>query len=215
MSEEKTAGVQLSDDELQELVAASDTGGRNPSGPIKKLLAAVALFWTLFQLWIASPIPFALGIGVFNDTEARSIHLAIAVFLAYLAYPALKSSPRDWIPVLDWVLAIIAAFCAAYLFLFYHQWTTRPSNPTTFEIVVACIGLVTLLEATRRALGLPLTIVAMIFLFYTFAGPHMPDLIAHKGAGLRQVAAHQWISTDGVFGIALGVSTSFVFRIHA
>ena len=89
----------------------------------------MALFWSLFQLWIASPIPFALGFGVFNDTEARSIHLALALFLAYLAYPALKSSPRDRIPLQDWVLAAVASFCAAYLFLFYNQWTTRPSNP--------------------------------------------------------------------------------------
>ena len=83
MVEEKSAGTKMSDDELQELVAATDTGGRNPSGPIKKLLAGVALFWSLFQLWIASPIPFALGFGVFNDTEARSIHLALALFLAF------------------------------------------------------------------------------------------------------------------------------------
>ena len=69
----------------------------------------------------------------------------------------------------------------------------------------------TLLEATQAGPGAALDDRGRVFLVYTFAGPYMPDLIAHKGAGLRQVAAHQWISTDGVFGIALGVSTSFVF----
>jgi TRAP transporter 4TM/12TM fusion protein len=211
MSDEKTPGTALSDEELQELVASTDTGGRSPAGPVAKLLAGVALFWSLFQLWIASPIPFIIGIGVFNDTEARSIHLAIAVFLAYLAYPALKSSPRDHIPIQDWVMAVVAAFCAGYIFLFYVQLSNRPNNPSDIDIVVAVVGMVMLLEATRRALGPPLMIVAMVFLIYTFGGPHMPGILAWKGASFGAVAYHQWISTEGVFGIALGVSTSFVF----
>jgi TRAP transporter 4TM/12TM fusion protein len=211
MSDEKTPGTALSDEELQELVAATDMGGRSPAGPVAKLLAGVALFWSLFQLWIASPIPFIIGIGVFNDTEARSIHLAIAVFLAYLAYPALKSSPRDHIPIQDWVMAVVAAFCAGYIFLFYVQLSDRPNNPNGIDIAVAVVGMVMLLEATRRALGPPLMIVAMVFLIYTFGGPHMPGILAWKGASFGAVAYHQWISTEGVFGIALGVSTSFVF----
>ena len=68
-----------------------------------------------------------------------------------------------------------------------------------------------LLEATRRALGPPLMVVAMVFLAYVFLGPWMPDVIAHKGASLAKAMSHQWLSTEGVFGIALGVSTSFVF----
>ncbi len=211
MSDEKTPGTTLSDEELQDLVASTDTGGRSPAGPVAKLLAGVALIWSLFQLWIASPVPFIVGIGVFNDTEARSIHLAIALFLAFLAYPALKSSPRDRIPIQDWVMAVVAAFCAAYIFLFYVQLSTRPNNPNGYDIAVAVIGMAMLLEATRRALGPPLMIVAMVFLIYTFGGPHMPGILAWKGASFGAVSYHQWLSTEGVFGIALGVSTSFVF----
>ncbi|MCB1714902.1 MAG: TRAP transporter permease, partial [Candidatus Competibacteraceae bacterium] len=149
--------------------------------------------------------------GVFNDTEARSIHLAFAIFLAYLAYPAFKRSPRDRIPIQDWILAIVGAFCAAYLFIFYQSLSGRPGAPITQDVIVACIGMVLLLEATRRSLGPPLMIVASIFLLYTFLGPYMPSLIAHKGESLNSVVNHQWITTEGVFGIALGVSTSFVF----
>src|SRR5690554_2722358 len=72
-------------------------------------------------------------------------------------------------------------------------------------------GLVLLLEATRRALGLPLAIVAAVFITYSLAGPYMPDVIAHKGVSLNKLASHQWLGTEGVFGVALGVSTSFVF----
>ncbi len=204
------------DDKLQKMVADVDTGGRAPSGLSRRILLGVALFWSLFQVWIASPLPFmdwpVVGsFGVFNDTEARSIHLALAVFLAFLGYPALKRSPRDRIPVQDWVLAVVGAFCAAYIFLFYQHISQRPGAPNAMDIWVACIGMVLLLEATRRALGPPLMVIAILFLVYTFAGPYMPSLIAHKGASLPSVVNHQWITTEGVFGIALGVSTSFVF----
>ena len=203
--------AKLSDNELDDLVASTDTGGRNPSGITKKILLGAALAWSLFQLWIASPIPFIVGIGVFNDTEARSIHLAFAVFLAFLAYPAGKKSPREYVPIIDWGLAIVGAFCASYLYLFYVSISDRVGAPITQDVIVACIGMSILLFATLRVLGPPLMIIALIFLVYSFAGPYMPDLIAHKGYSLNEVANHQWITTEGVFGIAVGVSTGFVF----
>jgi TRAP transporter 4TM/12TM fusion protein len=201
----------LNDEELRDLVAKADTGVRAPGGIPEKILLSVAAAWSLFQLWIASPLPFMVGFGVFNDTETRSIHLAIAVFLAFMAYPAFHRSPRDRIPIMDWILAIAGAFCAGYLFLFYNALSERPGAPITQDVIVACIGMIILLEATRRALGPPLAIMATLFLVYTFAGPYMPSIIAHKGASLNAVVNHQWITTEGVFGIALGVSTSFVF----
>lgn len=197
---------------LDELVASSDTGGRNPSNPsVAKLITGIALTWSLFQLWIASPLPFIVGIGVFNDTESRSIHLAFAIFLTFTAYPAFKNSPRDYIPKIDWVLAIVGAFCAGYLFLFYNSLSNRPGNPNTVDIIIACIGIVILLAATWRALGPPLMIVAIIFLIYCFGGQSMPGILAWKGASFGAIADNQWLSTDGVFGIALGVSSGFVF----
>jgi TRAP transporter 4TM/12TM fusion protein len=198
-------------DTLQQMVAESDTGGRKPTGAVALGLMLMALAWSLFQLWYASPLPFALGIFVFNDTEARAIHLAFAVFLAYTAYPALKRSPRAYVPVQDWVLALAAAFCAGYLFLFYAQVATRPGQPTDMDVYIAAAGMLLLLEATRRALGLPMVIVASVFLIYAFAGPYMPELIAHRGVSLNRAVSHYWLTTEGVYGIALGVSTSFIF----
>ncbi len=211
MAAEARAGEVASGEGLQDLVAQADTGGRNPRGIVKQLLLGAALLWSLFQLWIASPIPFMVGIGVFNDTEARSIHLAFAVFLAFLAYPALTRSPRAYVPVQDWIFAVVGAFCAAYLFLFHVQLSARPGAPILQDIIVGCVGMVLLLEATRRSLGPPLTILAAVFLGYTFFGPYMPDVISHRGFSLNAVVNHQWITTEGVFGVALGVSTSFVF----
>ena len=172
MSEEQKSGQAMSGEELEDLVASTDTGARNVVGPVGKALAGVALVWSLFQLWIASPLPFMVGdiIPVLNSTHTRSIHLAFAIFLAYMAFPALKGSPRDRIPVQDWVMALLGAFCAGYLFLFYNQLAQRPGQPTTFDLVTAGVGLVLLLEATRRSLGPPLMIVATIFLCYVFFG---------------------------------------------
>ena len=201
-----------SQDELQEMVAETETGARKPTGAISKsILFYVPLTWTIFQLWYASPLPFIFNFGVFNSTEARAIHLSFAVFLSYTAYPTFKASPRDYIPVQDWIVALIGAFCSAYLLIFYTELSDRPGNPTQLDLIVAVIGMITLLEATRRALGPPLMVVATIFIIYTFGGAHMPDIIAHKGASLSKGMSHYWLSTEGVFGVALGVSTGMVF----
>ena len=202
-----TAGEQ----DLQDMIAEADTGGRTPTGLPAKVLFAVPLVWSLFQLWYASPLPFLLRFGVLNDTEARAIHLAFSIFLTFAAYPALKSSPRRHVPIQDWVFAVAGAFAAAYLYLFYEALSDRAGAPETYDLVVAVAGMLLLLEATRRALGPPLMVVASVFLIYTFFGPYMPEVIAHKGASLSKAMSHQWLSTEGVFGIALGVSTSFVF----
>lgn len=258
----------LSGEKLHELVMSSDFGARAPGRLTAMLILVVAISWSLFQLWIASPLPFMLRFGVFNDTEARSFHLAFALFLAFLAYPsprspvqltlavgvplllaalfvyglnergeplgtlltreagqiwwiaaialamvvfALLPSPKDHVPIWDWILAAAGVTAALYGFVYYAEIVTRIGRPITADLVISVLGLIVLLEATRRTLGPALMVIATVFLVYTFLGTIMPDLIAHKGNSLSEVASHQWITTEGVFGIALGVSTSFVF----
>ncbi|UQG54898.1 TRAP transporter permease [Marinobacter sp. M3C] len=210
MTDENTKPRDSSAD-LEDMVASSDSGARKPAGMPGKLLVSIAAAWSLFQLWIASPVPFILGFGVFSATESRSIHLAFALFLAYMAYPAFKRSPRDRIPIQDWVLASLAAFCGAYMFIFYEGLSQRPGAPILQDVIVGVAGILLLLEATRRALGPPLMIVASVFLIYSLAGPWMPGILSHGGVSLFGLINHQWLTTQGVFGIALGVSTSFVF----
>ena len=190
---------------------ARESGRRKPKGFPHAALLIVPLLWSLFQIWITSPLPFSLGIGVFNDTASRSLHLAFGVFLAYLGFPMLARSPSGRIPLYDWILALAGAFCACYLYLFQAELASRPGIPTTFDIITAYAGLALLLEATRRVMGLPMTVIALIFITYVFAGPYAPDLIAHKGASLSRAASQFWLTAEGVFGVPLGVSTSFVF----
>ncbi|MBI3453133.1 MAG: TRAP transporter permease [Rhodospirillales bacterium] len=211
MNEKDAIAGMVDRESLGKIVAEADTGGRAPTGFAAGLLFTVALVWSLFQLWYASPLPFVFGAFILNDTEARSIHLAFALFLAFMAFPALKSSPRAHIPAQDWALAVAGAFCGGYLFLFYREMALRPGLPTTFDLVAAVGGMILLLEAARRSIGPALTVVASIFIAYIFAGPYLPEMISHKGASLSRAMSQLWLTTEGVFGVALGVSTSFVF----
>jgi TRAP transporter 4TM/12TM fusion protein len=197
--------------DVRDLVAAADLGGRKPAGAARLVLASTCVAWSLLQLWYASPFSFAFGIFILNDTEMRALHLALALFCAYLAYPFAKSSPRNRIPVPDWLFALVAAFCGAYLFLFYRDLSTRPGQPTQVDFVTAIIGMLLLLEATRRVVGPPLAIIAVLMLGYAFAGPWMPDIVAHKGVSLSKAVSHYWLSTEGVYGVAIGVSASYIF----
>ncbi len=211
-------GVQYSSDDLQDLVASSDTGARDPSGITGYIIAAVALCWSLFQLYIASPLPYTLssltGLPlVLNQAESRAIHLAFGLFLAFMAFPAFARSPRERVPAFDWILALLAAGCALYVFIFYHELARRPGLPITQDLVVAGLGMILLLEATRRALGPPLVIVGLVFLAYVFFGssPMLPDILRWGGASFDRAMDQMWLSPNGVFGVALGVSSAFVF----
>jgi TRAP transporter 4TM/12TM fusion protein len=198
--------------DLQQLIADADTGGRAARGLVGKVIFAIAVAWSLFQLWYASPLPFSFGWGILNDTEARSLHLGVGLLLAFLCYPALRTpSQRAGVPWFDWILGLVAACAGAYFLFFYAELATRPGQPNLQDILIASAGLVLLLEATRRAVGLPMTILAGVFLAYTIFGQYLPDVIAHKGASWERLLVHQWLTTEGVFGVALGVSVGYIF----
>ncbi|MDR1360151.1 MAG: TRAP transporter permease [Deltaproteobacteria bacterium] len=203
--------MDLGNSQLLLQIIEKETGRRKPRGLARAICLLVPLIWALWQLWITSPLPFSLGFGIFNDTAARSLHLAFALFLAFVGFPLLRDETSGRIPWYDWLLALAAAFCAGYLFLFQADLASRAGRPEFRDLAVACLGMLLLLEATRRVMGLPMTIVGLIFIVYAFAGPYAPDLIAHKGATLQRAASQFWTSTEGVFGVPLGVSTSFVF----
>ncbi len=219
MTDNKSGGKRFSDAELQDLVAQSDSGARNPRNrAVALLISGLALFWALFQIWVAEPqfwfghLPF---VKILGSDQTRPMHLALALTLAFLAYPAAKTSPRDRVPLYDWILAATGAGCALYVFWFSNQlaMTARSGLPTQSQIWVGAIGILVLLEASRRSLGPALTIVASIFLAYSYFGTGwlIPELIEHQGRSLYSVVNTQWLSTEGVFGIPLGVSTAFVF----
>lgn len=212
MSADQQGNRPLSEEELQELVASSDAGARDPAGNVGLFLAIVAAIWSIFQVVLASPLSNVVLPGsVVNN--ARQFHLAFAMFLAFAAYPALKSSPRNYIPIQDWVMGILGAGVALYGYFFYNKIVNAGGLADDFDKWVALGGLILLFEAARRALGPAMAIIATIFLAYVFFGSSewVPEVIRWKGASLKKAMSHMWITSEGVFGIALGVSTKFVF----
>ena len=210
---QNTSAAQIS--KAQELVAAADTGAHHPAGGVGRMLTVTAILWTLFQLWVASPLPyhFTWLVPVLNLDDTKIVHLAFAFFLVYAAYPARKKSARGFIPVTDWALMALAPLTAFYLLIFKEDLAGRMGAPTQADIIFAGIGMALLLEAARRALGLPLVVVAVLFLLYVFYGSSdlLPESVRWKGASFKKAMSHMWLSTEGVFGVALGVSASFVF----
>ena len=199
-------------------MAASESGSRAPRGAAGKFVLATAFLWSLFQLYISSAVPYFLaenlGVNlVFNNQESRQIHLAFALVLASLAFPLAKSGPRDRVPVCDWILAAVGAGACLYLLMFKADIANRAGLPTTADLVVSTIGMLALAVAVYRALGLPLLVVASVFIFYVFFGhlQIMPDAIQWKGASFGKALWHYWMQTEGVFGVALGVSASVIF----
>ncbi len=188
-----------------------ETGRRRPTGHTYHFLLLVPLLWSAWQLWYASALPQLMGFSWLNEDIAKYVHLAFAIFLVYLYFPARKKSPVAKIPPLDWILAFTALSTLLYLVVMREDIVERLGAPNTMDVLVGSVGIILLLEATRRALGPPLMIVAIVFLSYSFFGPYMPEVISHKGASLNKLLSHQWFTSEGVFGVAIGVSTTFVF----
>jgi len=186
-------------------------GPRHPQGRTAKLMVLVGLSWSLFQLWMASPLSEMFDILALNQARTRSLHLAFAVLLAFLAFPATRWSAVDRVPKGDVLLAGLAAVSAGYLWLFYASLSSHAGNPNGFEIGAAVVGVTLLLEATRRVLGLPMVVLALALLGYILFGEYMPEMIAHKSASVGKTMNHLWLTTEGVFGVALGVSAGLIF----
>ncbi len=203
-------------DKLEEFTA-TDTGGRNPIGWEGKVIFWVALIWALFQLYIASNLPFlvqeTIGFGVVTNSNARLIHLSFGLFLASLAFPLFKNSSKDHIPWYDWLIGALGVISCLYIVWFRNEIALRAGLPTTGDLIISTMGMILLFVTVYRVLGLPLMIVAGCFVLYVFFGDArwLPDAMQWKGASYGKAMWHFWMQNEGVFGVALGVSASLIF----
>jgi TRAP transporter 4TM/12TM fusion protein len=190
---------------------------RNLSGVHLKIVSSIAIIWTLFQLWYASPFPFWFDIGMFKGLPARAIHLGFALTLVFLIYPFSKGKK---ISITDITISLIGAFCCLYIYFFYDQLIDRGGILLKYsigqftipiEIIIGMIGIIILLEATRRAIGMPLVIIAVSFLLFSYFGRYAPDIISHGGLSLKRLVGFQWFDQEAIFGIPIGVSVDFIF----
>ena len=191
---------------------------RNITGLHLKIVASIAIIWSLFQLWYASPFPFWFNIGMFKGLPARAIHLGFALLLAFLIFPYSRGKK---ISAIDILISIIAAFCCLYIYFFYDQLVDRGGillkiNLTEdltipVELIIGICGILILLEATRRVIGIPLVIIAICFLLFSYFGKYAPEMISHGGLSLKRLVGFQWFDQEAIFGIPIGVSVDFIF----
>jgi len=198
----------------QKIAEEAEFGSRRLSGAPKYIIPCIAAAWSLFQL----SLPEVL---ILDSVYVRCIHLAFAIMLVYLSYPAFKKretkgifsflSVKKRIHFIDYGLSIVAAFAALYLAINYVELAERQGAPILMDIIVGVVLVILLLEAARRSLGPFLVIVACLFIFYSFFGPYMPDVIAFKGVSFSRFMSQTTISTEGIYGIPLDVSAMIVF----
>jgi len=190
---------------------------RNLTGLHLKIVFGIAILWTFFQLWYASPFPFWFNIGMFKGLPARAIHLGFALTLTFLIFPVARGKK---ISIYDVIISVVAAFCCLYIYVFYDDLVNRGGIllvkeifgfKVPIEIIIGTIGIVILLEATRRTIGLPLVIIAISFLLFSYFGQYAPDIISHGGLSLKRLVGFQWFDQEAIFGIPIGVSVDFIF----
>lgn len=188
---------------IEELNSESRT--KSFSGILSKIIAAIAIAFSLFQIYTAT-------FGVLDAHIQRAIHLAFGMVLVFLLYPSRKAWRHDnklhW---QDLLLSIAGGLAPLYIVLNYHDIIMRGGMINTTDFAFGIVGVVLVIEAARRVVGIPIVCVIMLFLGYAFAGPYLPGLLAHRGLSLEALIGHLYFTTEGVFGIPLGVSATFIF----
>jgi len=204
-------------DKIKEKISEDISPTKNLTGLHLKIVFGIAILWTFFQLWYASPFPFWFNFGMFKGLPARAIHLGFALTLTFLIFPIARGKK---ISIYDIFISIIAAFCCLYIYIFYDDLVNRGGIllvkeffglKIPVEIIIGTIGIIVLLEATRRAIGLPLVIIAICFLLFSYFGQYAPDIISHGGLSLKRLVGFQWFNQEAIFGIPIGVSVDFIF----
>lgn len=169
-----------------------------------KLITVIAVSMSIFHFYTS-------GFGLLLTIKQRAVHLAFVMVLVFLLYPARASSSRNKIPVIDYILAIIGAYSALYLVINFNSLITRSGLPTQMDIIMGFICIAMLLEATRRVSSPVLPAIAIFFILYCYFGRYFPDLFQHRGFSTKRIINHMYLGTEGIFGIPLGVSATFVF----
>lgn len=187
-------------DDLIEKV--NDASKRKTQTPV--LILITALLLTFFHLYTA-------GVSMFGAWIQRDIHLTLILVVVFLIFPMTRRGTMDKAGVIDYILVLLALASGAYIVLNYQEIVMRAGAATTTDLVFGGILILLILEATRRATGWVLVGIAGVFLIYNFLGPYIPGLLGHKGYSLGRVISQMYLTTEGIFGVPLGVSASYIF----
>lgn len=194
--------VKLAEDVLKKYDKESDT--MEYTGFMAKIVAAIAIAFSIFQLYTAI-------FGVLDAQLQRGVHLGFGLALVFLLYPTCKSWSRHKLHPFDLLLAVLGAAAPAYIIYEYQNLVLRAGTVSDMDLAVGIIGIILVIEAARRVVGIPMVCGVLVFIAYAFAGPYMPGVLAHRGLTPAQLVSHLYFTTEGIFGIPLGVSSTFIF----
>lgn len=169
-----------------------------------RLFTALAIAWSVFQVYTGL-------FGLYPAVIQRSTTVLFAFLLTFLGYGFTRKSPKDKVPLPDVALMVLTLVCVIYLWTQFKVMVFRGGAPNTTDVVLGLILTALTLDVTRRAVGLPLTVVSSFFLVYGYFGPYFPGLLGHRGYSLQRIGAHMFMGLEGIFSIPISVMTSFVF----
>ena len=177
-----------------------------PRGAWKWVVFAIAVGMSLFQVYTA-------GFGLLNAHVQRAIHLAFILSLTFLLFPFRPKgrTKADRVPLADLLLAAGGAAVGIYIFWDYQAIVLRAGMPSNVDLAVALATILLVMEASRRIIGPPMAILATVFLAFAYFGPYLPGIFAHKGYQIFDIAEYMYLTTEGIFGIPLGVSATYIF----
>ena len=182
----------------------SESNTRTLTGVMARIVSAIAIAFSIFQLYTSL-------FGVLDAHLQRAVHLGFGMALIFLMYPSRQSWSRSSVHPVDVVLAIVGAAMPMYVVAFYGELVLRAGQITQADMVIGTLGIIMVIEAARRVVGWPIVLVSLAFMVYGFAGPYMPDILAHRGLDIGDMVSHLYFTTEGIFGIPLGVSSTFIF----
>ena len=188
----------------KKLAEESESGGRLLSGKTVVIVSAIAICMSLFQLYTGF-------FGELPGSKQLSVHLSFAMVLCFIFYPITRKAKRDRIPIYDLLLAVVGGVAALYLFLNYDHIVTSVGAAETYDLVIGGILIVLVLEATRRSISPILPIITILFLLYAYFGPYLPGELGHRGFRVRRIIDHIFMTGQGLWGVPLRVSATFVF----
>ena len=178
----------------------------------QSITVVISVIFVLFQL-------YATLSGHVTAQVLRATHLAFVQLLAFLLFPATKKMPKNTLPWYDVVLGLVGAGCWLYIVINFQMYAhgfentlvSRTGNNTVLDVVIGIIGILILIESCRRIVGLPIMIIASIFIVYAFVGKYLPGFLHHRGYSLQRVVCHLFYNTEGIMGVPIGACSTFIF----
>lgn len=178
---------------------------------LRKLTGKVALFITIVAILMSAFHLFTAWHGTLLAMKQRSLHLIFAFTLGFALYPGFKKSSKDKIDITDWLLIILSVGVWGYIFFNVEAIALKGGQMSTTDMVLGVLAVLLTLEVTRRVVGPELPIVTIVFLLFAYFGRHMPGIFAHRGFNVTRIVSHMYMTTEGIMGTPLGVSSTFVF----